>query len=164
MKISLILAVNLKGVIGSQNSLIWHLPNDLKRFKNLTMGKPMIMGRKTFESIGKPLPGRVSIVIRRDPNYFAEGITLAHSLSEAIHKAKEISTEEIFVVGGGEIYRQALPLADCIYLTRVYNELEGDVFFELENESNWQMVDREFHSKDAKHAYDYEFIRLKRKN
>lgn len=163
MKLSIIVAANLKGVIGKENALIWRLPNDLKRFKKLTMGKPILMGRKTFESIGKPLPGRTSIVITRDTDYAVEGVVVAHSLPEAIDIARETGAGEAFVIGGGQIYQQALALADRIYLTRVHEESAGDTFFNIDPHENWQMVSSKFHKRDDKHRCDYEFIDLERK-
>ncbi len=112
MLLSIIVAVSENGVIGLNNQLIWRLPDDLKRFKQLTLGHPIIMGRKTFESIGKPLPGRQSIIITRDKNFSFEGTIVVHSLEEAIEEAKKIGTEEAFVIGGGDIYRQVQDICD----------------------------------------------------
>lgn len=116
-------------LIGRKNGLVWPIPDDLKRFKALTMGHPIIMGRKTFESIGRPLPGRSNIVITRDSDWAREGALVARSIEEALAKAREIDQQEVFIIGGGEIYRQALPFASKLYLTRVDAEEEGDVFF-----------------------------------
>ncbi|ODS77205.1 MAG: diacylglycerol kinase [Cytophagaceae bacterium SCN 52-12] len=162
MKLSLIVAANTDGVIGGNNGLLWHLPEDLKRFKRLTMGKPILMGRKTFESIGKPLPGRTSFVITRNHKFHAEGIVTCASLEDAVEKARGTGAEEAFVIGGGEIYVQTLPLADRIYLTRVYGQTEGDTYFHIPEEDQWETVRREFNSKDDRHAYDFEFLDLVR--
>lgn len=131
-RLSLIAALAANGVIGAGNALPWRLPEDLKRFKALTLGHPVIMGRKTFESIGRPLPGRRNIVLSRRPEYFAAGCIVAHDLESALAAAGD--ADELFVIGGGELYREALPLADRIYLTIVHGEAQGDVLFpELPN-------------------------------
>ncbi len=128
-RINIIAAVSLhNNAIGKGPDLLWRIPDDLKRFKQLTIGHPVIMGRKTFESIGKPLPERTNIVISRDESYSADGCVVAHSLDEALQKAVE-KDDEIFVMGGGEIYRQSIPKADRLYLTLVDDNPDGDVFF-----------------------------------
>lgn len=130
MKISFIAAISINRVIGRDNKIPWHLSEDLKRFKNLTLGHPVIMGRKTFESIGRPLPKRINIVITRDESYSPEGVEVTHSIEEAIELAKQKEgSEEIFIIGGGQIYSQSMHLADKLYLTIVDQEVEGDVFF-----------------------------------
>ena len=134
--------------IGKDNHLLWYIPDDLKRFKALTLGHPVIMGRKTFESIlsalGKPLPGRTNIVITRNTGYRHEGATIAHSLEEAIAKAREIDSEEIFIGGGSEIYRQALSYVDRLYLTLIDDEKDGDAFFpEYEKEFTKKTLEEE---------------------
>lgn len=138
-KVSIIVAIGRdpKGrhVIGRKGGLLWPISDDLKRFKTLTMGHPIIMGRKTFDSIGRPLPGRTSVVVTRDAAWTHEDVIVVHSLEEALAKAKELDQVEVFVIGGGEIYQQALPHAAKLYLTRVDAEEEGDVFFPpFENE------------------------------
>lgn len=163
MILSLIVAANLDGAIGKDNQLLWRLPTDLKRFKRITMGKPVIMGRKTFESIGKPLPGRISIVITRNPEFRPDGVIVSPSLEDAVKKARDTGIAEAMVIGGGEIYRQALPAADKIYLTRVYEKSEGDTFFSFPAEENWEVAYQERHSKDDRHAYDFEFVDLVKK-
>lgn len=136
--ISLIVAYDENRVMGYNNSMPWHLPGDLAYFKKTTMGKPMIMGRKTFESIGKALPGRTNIVITRDPNYKAEGIVVAHSFEEALEIAKK-EEKEIMVIGGEQIFRLALPIADVLYVTKIQHTFQGDTFFpEFGNE--WKIV------------------------
>ena len=127
--LSLIVAVSSNQAIGKGNQLLWHLPNDLKFFKNTTWGMPVIMGRKTFESVNKPCPGRFNIVISRQAGWKAEGVQVASNLEEAIGLAEETNAKEIFIIGGGEIYRQAISMASTIYLTRVHASLDGDVFF-----------------------------------
>lgn len=141
--ISLIAALSENRVIGIKNHLPWNLPEDLKRFRTLTSGHPIIMGRKTFESIGKPLPKRENIVITRDPAYAREGIRVASSLESAIEIARAGSPQEIFVIGGAEIYRLALPLADRLYLTLVSGQFEGDAFFPDWSVHAWTETSRE---------------------
>lgn len=164
MKISLIYAANLDGIIGNDNKLLWHLPEDLKRFKSLTMGKPIVMGRKTFESIGKPLPGRTSIVITRNPGFQQNGVIVCGSVEEALVAAKEIGADEVFVIGGGEIYRLFLPYSDKIYFTRVHNHKQGDTSFNIPDKTEWKLVSSEFHKADEKHESDFEFLDLARRN
>ncbi|MDR6803794.1 dihydrofolate reductase [Dyadobacter sp. BE34] len=158
MHISIIVAAAENGAIGKDNQLLWRLPDDLKRFKQLTLGHPMIMGRKTFESIGKPLPGRTSIVITRSADFAFEGVIVVHSLEEALKKAKEIDEKEACIVGGGEIYRQSQDIATHIYLTRVHTEIEGDTFFEIENPDAWTETERVLHEPDERHFFPFEFI------
>ncbi|TSC68262.1 MAG: dihydrofolate reductase [Parcubacteria group bacterium Gr01-1014_56] len=132
-RISIIVSIGKNGVIGRSDKLMWPIPEDLKRFKELTMGHPVIMGRKTFESIltslGKPLPGRTTIVITRDKKYQPSGAVVTHSLEEALAKAREIESGEIFIGGGAQIYEQALPFVDKLYLTLIDDEKEGDAYF-----------------------------------
>ena len=127
--VSMIAALGKARVIGRKNILLWPIPEDLKRFKALTMGHPIVMGRKTFESIGRVLPGRTNIVVTREQEWNHEGVVVTHSLEEAIKKAKEIDVQEVFVIGGAQIYEQALPLADKLYLTLVDAEEKGDAYF-----------------------------------
>jgi len=141
MTISLIVAVSRNGVIGANNKLPWHLPADLKRFKQLTMGHPILMGRKTFESIGKPLSGRTNIVITRQKEFQCCGTTVVHSVEEALLDHE--NEKEAFVIGGAEIFRQALPFADRIYLTRIEKDFEGDTkLFEIDP-AVWKETSRE---------------------
>ncbi len=142
MTLSIIVAVAQNGAIGCHNELLWHISEDLKRFKRLTMGCPIIMGRKTYESIGRPLPGRRNVVITRNADYRAEGIEVVYSLEEALRSVSNVEGE-VFVIGGGEIYLQALPLAQKLYLTKVEQNPEGDTFFPEINEVQWQEVARE---------------------
>ena len=152
MKCALIVAMAKNQTIGINNTLPWHLPNDLKYFKNVTMAKPIVMGRKTYESIGRPLPGRTNIVITRQSDYQAEGIVVVNSLQQALDKAEEINViaghEEVMVIGGAEIYQQALLQADRLYITHVHSEVEGDAFFPDVSWSDWQEFKREDHAAD----------------
>lgn len=129
-RISIIVAVSGNRVIGEKGGgLLWHIPEDMRHFKELTIGHMVIMGRKTYETIGKPLSNRTNIIVTRDPNYKAEGAIVVHSLEEALKVAKEKENEEVFIMGGGEIYEQAIGLADKLYLTLVHQNFEGDVYF-----------------------------------
>lgn len=159
MVISIIVAASQNGVIGRDNQLLWRLPDDLKRFKQLTLGHPIIMGRKTFESIGKPLPGRTSIIVTRSADYMVEGTLVVHSLEDAIAAAGTLHSKEAFIIGGGEIYRQTLANnnVDQVYLTRIYADYEGDAFFELLNEAKWEQTSTEFHPADERHPVAFSF-------
>jgi dihydrofolate reductase len=160
LKLSIIVAVAENHVIGRDNQLIWHLPKDLRMFKNLTTGHPIIMGRKTFESIGKPLPNRTSIIISRNTDFVAEGCIVVNSLADAIAEARKIETQETFIIGGAEIYKIALPMCDKIYLTRVYHNFEGDTFFPEIKLNEWQEIKREINQIDEKHLYPFDFVEL----
>ena len=138
--ISIIVAMSSNRVIGRDGGMPWHLPGDLKYFKSVTMGKPIIMGRKTFESIGKALPGRLNIVISRTEQYWPQGITGVDSLETALTVASATSPEEIMIIGGGSIYREALPLADQIYLTEIAAVIEGDTYFPELNTAEWAEI------------------------
>jgi dihydrofolate reductase len=163
MKLTLIAAVANNNVIGQNNKLLWHMPADLKRFKELTLGHTMIMGRKTFESIGKPLPGRKTIVITRNKDYDAMGCEVVTDLKDAICKVKDES--EAFVAGGGEIYRQVMNLhfTRKIYITRVYANFEGDSFFPDINPERWELTEREDQQTDEKNPYPFAFLTYKRR-
>ncbi|XXM74258.1 dihydrofolate reductase [Lysinibacillus sphaericus] len=160
--ISFIVAMDSKSAIGKNNELPWHLPADLAFFKKTTMGKPIIMGRKTFESIGRPLPGRENIVITRDEDYVAEGCNVIHDL-EKITELDEDQDEEIFVIGGAEIFNEMLPYADRLYVTRIEEEFEGDTFFPPVNKEEWELKSKEKGPKDDKNPYDYYFMTYDRK-
>ena len=160
MIISLIAAMDKNRAIGIENRLPWHLPADLQHFKRVTMGKPVIMGRNTYESIGKPLPGRLNIVVTRDTAYQAPGCTLAHSFEDAIDKAGE--QEEIMIMGGASFYEHTIDKADRLYLTFVDTEVQGDAFFPAWNDGEWQEVERESHQADEKNGFNYEFVTLQR--
>lgn len=141
--------------LGKDNQLIWHLPNDFKRFKSLTTGHHIIMGRKTFESFPKPLPNRTHIIITRQSDYHAEGCIIVDSIEKAIEKCPE--NEESFIIGGGEIYRLAMSYSDKIELTVVHHVFEADAFFPEINPDDWQLIHTDFQTKDEKHLYDYSF-------
>lgn len=158
--ISIIVAADEQNVIGKDNDLIWHLPDDLKFFKQLTSGHTIIMGRKTFESIGRPLPNRINIIITRDREYKAEGCEVVHSLEDALRICQ--GDDEVFVVGGEQIYRMALPLVDRIYLTRVHHSFEGDRHF-LELGDEWKAVEKLEHEADDKHAHSFTFITFEKR-
>jgi dihydrofolate reductase len=160
--ISLIAAVANNGVIGVDNSLPWRLPADLKHFKSLTMGKPIIMGRRTWESLPGVLPGRRHIVVTRNQDYRAQGCELVYSLDEALRVAGDVP--EIMIVGGGALYRETLPQADCLYLTQVEADVEGDACFPEIDWSQWHEVSRESHPADDHNLFAYSFVVLKRIN
>jgi dihydrofolate reductase len=157
MILSLLVAAAENNVIGKDNQLPWHLPNDLKYFKNQTWGMPVLMGRKTFESIGKPLPGRTNIVITRNSDWQKEGAEVVHSLSEAIKLAEKQDVKEIFIIGGAEIFNAAFPNAQRLYLTRIHSNIDGDVFLEGMEEKDWKLVKNRFCSADEKNPYDHSF-------
>ena len=159
--VTIIAAAAENNVIGRNNDLIWHLSDDLKHFKNLTKGHHVIMGRKTFESIPKALPNRTNVVITRQKDYFAEGAIVVNSIESAL--ALCLDDNRPFIIGGGEIYRQAMALADCIELTRVHENFDGDTFFPNIDNVVWQEVWRENHDKDDKHNYAFSFIRYKKR-
>jgi len=161
MKLSLIAALAQNHVIGKNNRLVWHLPADMKFFRNTTMGHTLIMGRKTFESFGKLLPGRKSIVITRQAGWRYEGALVVHSFAEAMQSAMQ--NEEVFVIGGAEIYRQAMPYCSRMYLTVVHHDFEGDTVFPPVDFSEWNLVSDEKHMADEKNAYDYSFRLYERK-
>ena len=155
--ISLIVAAAENNAIGKNNQLLWHLPNDLKFFKNTTWGMPVIMGRKTFESVNKPLPGRFNIVITRQPDWKADEVIIASDLQDALKKAAETNCKEFFIIGGGEIYRQCLPICDRVYLTRVHTQIEGDTFFPVLPPDEWKQHAVLHFPADEKHAFAYSF-------
>ncbi len=160
MKISIVVAMDANGVIGRDNELPWHLPADLQHFKKTTMGKPILMGRKTWESIGRPLPGRTNIVITRDSDYQADGCIVVNSIDAAMAAAGE--QDEVMVIGGAEFYRQVLPRADTLYLTRIHASFDGDTVFPELYAADWREVERSDQSADEKNPHDYSFIRLER--
>jgi len=157
MNLSIVVAASDNNVIGKDNRLLWHLPNDMKFFKNTTWAMPVIMGRKTFESLGKPLVGRTNIVITRQKDWKAEGVKPVETIDEAIRAAQATDALEAYVVGGGEIYKQTLPLTNRIYLTRVHTKLEGDTMFPPLNGKEWKLLSQLDFKSDAKHKYDYSF-------
>ncbi len=167
MRLSLIVATDENWVIGKDNEMPWQLPADLKYFKKMTINKPVIMGRKTFESIGRPLPNRENIVITRQKDWFFDKIKTAHTFDEALQKAVSFAlndeSEEVMVIGGAQIYSQALPKAQRVYLTRIHAKFVGDTFFPQLDESEWTEVERYPNNADVSNPYDYSFIVLDRK-
>jgi len=161
MILSMIVAASENNAIGKYNELLWHLPKDLKYFKEVTSGHCIIMGRKTFDSIGKPLPKRRNIVITRREEFEVEGVEVANDIEAAIDMVGE--DQEPFIVGGGTIYEQALDYVNRVYLTRVHAHVNGDTFFPELDLNEWQRVLHESHKKDAKHAYDFSFEVWERK-
>ena len=153
-------------VIGKDNAMPWHLPADLQHFKKLTLGHPLIMGRKTFESIGRPLPGRTTFVITRQKNWHAKGVKICHSLEQAYMQAegeaRDLGVDSLMIVGGADFYRQALPDVQRVYLTEIDLDVEGDTFFPVLDEKEWRLVHREKHSPDEKNNLSYSFCQLNR--
>ena len=167
MKKSIIVAMAENRVIGRNNKLPWYLPNDLKYVKSVTMGKPIIMGRKTFESIGKPLPGRLNIVITRNADWQHEGVTVVNTFEEAFEKAEATAlidgVDEVMIIGGDQIYQTSLGLVDRIYLTKVHAEVEGDAWFTEVDWALWEETAREDYKATDPNPYDYSFIVYDRK-
>jgi dihydrofolate reductase len=165
MILSIITAVSENHVIGKNNDLVWYLPADLKYFKNKTLGHSLIMGRKTFESFGKPLPKRTSIVITRQTDYQipSDNCFVVHSLQQAIERVS--SEDEAFIAGGSEIYRQALPLAQKLYLTRIHANFDGDTFFPLQKpeQHGWKLIAKQYHKPDEKNKYPFSFLEYVKK-
>ena len=151
----LIAAAAENNALGKNNDLLWHLPDDFKRFKTLTTGHYIIMGRKTFESFPRPLPNRTHIIITRQKNYHPEDCLIADSLNAALKKAPK--NEDVFVIGGGEIYQQAIEIADKIELTRVHSHFDADTYFPIIDTAKWQLIFEEYHPKDEKHQLDFTF-------
>ena len=163
MNITLVVAASENNAIGLNNQLLWHLPKDMRFFKNTTWGMPILMGRKTFESMGsKPLNGRLNIIITRNKNWISEDVTVVHTMEEAIALATKFSYNELLVIGGGEIYEMALPLAQKIWLTRVHTTIEGDVYFPRLN-AEWEMVSSTQNAADEKHKFSFDIECWKRK-
>ena len=159
--ITIIAAIGKNNALGKNNQLLWKLPKDLKHFKALTENHPIVMGRKTFESIGKPLPNRTNIVVSRKEKWFSEEILIVSKLKEAIKFAKKID-EDIFIIGGGEIYNQTMELADKLEITLVDDDFEADTFFPKIDLKIWQKVGEEFHEKDEKNNHNFYFQTYKR--
>ena len=158
--ITLIAAVAENNALGKDNQLLWHLPDDFKRFKNLTSGHYIIMGRKTFESFPKPLPNRTHVIITRQKDYAPDGCIVVNSLAEAVSICPK--DEEVFVIGGGEIYHQAIKLADKIDVTKVHYHFDADTYFPEIDSKLWKVVSEEFHPRDEKHAFDFTFTTYER--
>jgi dihydrofolate reductase len=164
MNISLVVAAADNNAIGKDNKLLWCLPNDMKFFKNVTWGMVVVMGRKTLESLGKPLKGRRNIVITRNADLRVEGTVIVKDLDAALAAAKEMDVKEVMVIGGGEIYKLALPKAKRIYITRVhFNPEDADTYFPEFSEKEWKLVSRKDYEADTKHAYAYSFQTWERK-
>ena len=153
--ITIIAAIAENNALGKDNQLIWHLPTDLKRFKQVTLNHHIIMGRKTFESLGKPLPNRTTIIITRNKNYTVEGCIIVNSLQEALNAAKK--DENPYILGGAEIYRQAIKIADKLDLTFVHHKFEADAFFPIIDSNIWKEETRENFEKDVNNKYNYSF-------
>jgi dihydrofolate reductase len=160
--VTMIVAMAQNGVIGRDNTLPWRLPEDLRRFKAITMGKSILMGRKTFESIGKPLPGRLNFVLTRNRNWHAEGVVVVGSVDEALQKVRE--SDELIAIGGAEIYRLFMPFARRIYLTQVHAEVPGDTIFPDFDPTQWVDAEYSVYPADEKNAYTVTFVTLERKN
>ena len=157
MRVSAIWAQDRQGVIGSDNQIPWYLPDDLKYFKRCTLGHHIISGRKNFESIGKPLPRRTNIIVTRNPFYAVTGCVVLHSVEEALSFAFANGDDEAFIVGGGEIYRLAMPYVDKLYITDVDAEVEGDVYAPEIDRSSWDKIGQEFHPADDRHKFSFTF-------
>ena len=162
--VKILVACDENRVIGKNNELIWHLPADLKRFKELTTGNVIIMGRKTYESIGRPLPNRINIVITRNTDYKQEGIFVVHSLEEAILKGKSLHRGDIYIVGGAEIYQQALEYVEEIDLTLIHDIFEGDAFFPALEEESWKLTSKIRGVTDEKNPFQYSFLTYTKNN
>ena len=164
MILSLIVAVAENNAIGRHNKLPWHLPEDLKFFKRTTIGKPVIMGRKTFESLGKPLPGRLNIVLTGDKNLaIPDGVLLCDDINVAIERLQNESAEECFIIGGGKVFETTMPLIDQMYITRVHTRIpDADTFFPDIDHTHWKLTWEENHKADAQHQYGYTFQKYER--
>lgn len=166
MIVSLIVAASTNNAIGKDNQLLWHLPNDMKFFKNTTWGMPVVMGRKTYEALaGEPLPGRFNFIVTRQRDWTPtnDKAKVTPSLEQALKEAASTDCKETFVIGGGEIYKEAMPIADRIYMTRVHATLDGDTWFPPIDEKDWQLTDNRDFPADEKHAYAYSFQVWQRK-
>jgi len=166
MRIALVVAMAENRVIGADGGLPWHLSSDLKYFKRVTMGKPIVMGRRTYKSIGRPLPGRDNIVITRNPDFAPDGVHVTRDVAAALALAHELAKEkgadEICIIGGGEIYRQTLPLADRVYLTEVHMTADGDTVFPEQDPADWREVSREMHEAGEKDSTAFSLVVLDR--
>jgi dihydrofolate reductase len=162
--LSFIVAAGENNVIGKDNQLPWHLPSDMKYFKNQTWGMTVIMGRKSLESLGKPLKGRKNIVVTRNKDWQPEGATVAHSIDEAIEMAKETGAREIFIIGGAQVFKTSMPLVHRIYLTRIHHSFEGDAFFPEIPPAEWTLVKSHYYAADEKNQYSHSFEVWERKS
>lgn len=164
MVINLVVAATENNVIGKDNKLLWHLPKDLTFFKNTTWAMPVIMGRKTYESMGKPLPGRTNIIITSNADYSpGNGVITVTSIDNAVEESGKTDAKECYIIGGGEIFKQVMPRADRIYMTRVHTTLDGDTFFPKISENEWLLASDTRFEADAKHAFPYSFQIWQRK-
>ncbi|WP_086933932.1 dihydrofolate reductase [Agarilytica rhodophyticola] len=167
VKLSIVVAMAQNRTIGKENGLPWRLSEDLKYFKKITMGHPIIMGRKTFESIGRPLPGRTNIVVTRQDNWSYDGVKVVHDIDAAISIANQIALldnkEEIMLIGGAELYKQSINICTRLYLTEVHAEVEGDAFFPLFDPEHWQEISRDKYEAQGGNPYDYSFVVFDRK-
>ncbi len=164
LTLSMIAAMGVNRVIGKDNDMPWHLPADLQHFKKTTLGSPIIMGRKTYDSIGRPLPGRLNIILSRNTNLKIEGCSVVNSLDEALALAQEEASDEVFITGGAHLYNKFLEKTDRLYITLINAEFEGDTYFPDYTQLNWLEVSREDHLADDKNIHDYSFITLDRFN
>ncbi len=165
MNIAILAGIGMNNELGKENALLWHLPLDMKHFRDLTRDHAVIMGRKTFDSIGKPLPSRQNIVITRDTAYTAEGVTLAHSFDEALEKVdRDKYPGTVFNIGGAQIYTEGMNYADTLYVTHVHKEFsDADTFFPKIDQTIWEKIAEEKHIKDEQHVYDYDFVIYKKR-
>lgn len=166
MEIAMIAAVAENGVIGKDNDLVWSLPDDMKYFMNTTKNHFILLGRKNYESLPpkfRPLPNRTNVVITRQPAFQLDNAFVVHSLDDAIALCKKENQERIFVIGGGQIYKQALPKTDTLYITEIHQAFEGDTYFPEYDKNEWNEVSREHHGKDDRHKYSFDFVIYKRK-
>ena len=161
--ISFVVAMDQNRVIGSNNDMPWHLPNDLQHFKNITTGHTIVMGRKTFDSIGRVLPNRKHIVLTRSEQSFPEEVEVVRNTDEILQYAKDHEAEEIFIIGGGELFKQMMPYVDKMYITLIEESFEGDVFFPEFDESEWELIEKEKGEKDELNPYNYYFLTYERK-
>ncbi|MEH6502308.1 MAG: dihydrofolate reductase [Cycloclasticus sp.] len=152
----MIVAMADNRAIGKDNELLWHLPDDFKHFKAITMAKPILMGRKTYQSIGRPLPGRKNIVVTRDLTFTADGVLVVNSIDAALDAVKEDA--EVMVIGGASFYQQMLPLADRLYVTHVHHHFDADTFFPEIDADQWRVVEQTEHAADERHAYSFSFV------
>ena len=161
--ISFVVAMDQNRVIGFNNDMPWHLPNDLQHFKNITTGHTIVMGRKTFDSIGRVLPNRKHIVLTRSEQSFPEEVEVVRNTDEILQYAKDHEAEEIFIIGGGELFKQMMPYVDKMYITLIEESFEGDVFFPEFDESEWELIEKEKGEKDERNPYNYYFLTYERK-
>ncbi|GAB3011467.1 type 3 dihydrofolate reductase [Niabella terrae] len=163
MNISLVAAASENNVIGKNNQLVWNLPDDMKHFKNVTWGMPVVMGRKTFESFKRPLPGRKNIVLSNNKDLKIDGAIVSHSMKDVEFLVREMDVRELMVIGGGEIYKMYYPRANKIYLTRVHAVLEGDTYFPAIEEKDWQLVSTIHNPADQRHTFAFDYERWERR-